>query len=107
MTEEDNYHAQTFLTVSEPLDEDTLRAIFPEKAMLVWDTDLVYQYFRRTGDRRLLVGGGLLRHTYRRRKSHGTETVEHLTAYIRRRFPALEGVRFTHYWPGMIGITKD
>lgn len=107
ITEEDNYHVQTFLTVSESLAEDTLRAIFPDKAMLVWDTDLVYQYFRRTGDRRLLVGGGLLRNTYRRHKRHGTETVEHLTAYIRRKFPALEGVRFTHYWPGMIGITKD
>jgi gamma-glutamylputrescine oxidase len=103
----DNYHAQTFITLSEPLGEEVLRQLFPEKAMLVWDTDLIYQYFRPTGDGRLLVGGGSLRETFRREESHGNRAVERLIAYIRGKFPALGGARFTHYWPGLIGITKD
>jgi hypothetical protein len=30
-----------------------------------------------------------------------------LTAYVREKFPRLERVRFTHWWPGLIGVSKD
>ncbi len=104
----DNYHAQTFLVLSEPLDEGTLRRIFPGGPMLVWDTDLVYQYYRQTFDNRLLVGGGKLQYTYLRHESHGENSaVRSLVDYARGKFPFLSGVRFTHYWPGLIGVTKD
>ncbi|PYO76559.1 MAG: hypothetical protein DMD67_08220 [Gemmatimonadetes bacterium] len=52
------FHAQTFLSISEPLEERAVRRLFPEEPMQCWDTDLVYTYWRLTGDRRLLVGGG-------------------------------------------------
>ena len=108
LTPTDNYHAQTFLILSEPLDETTRRRIFPEQPLLVWDTDLVYQYFRPTADHRLLVGGSQLRYTYRRHKSHGENSAVHaLVHYAREKFPFLSETRFTHYWPGMIGVTKD
>jgi gamma-glutamylputrescine oxidase len=104
----DNYHAQTFLILSEPLDAAIRKRLFPEKPMLVWDTDLVYQYFRLTGENRLLVGGGLLRYSFRRHMKHGcNRAVQCLLSYIRRKFRFLEDVRFSHYWPGLIGITKD
>jgi gamma-glutamylputrescine oxidase len=103
----DHYHVQTFLLMSEPLDEATMRAIFPDAPLLVWDTDLIYQYFRPTADRRLLVGGGSLATSY---KSSETETpviARQLERYVREQLPASREVHFTHWWPGLIGVSRD
>lgn len=101
------YHAQTFIGLTEPLGPDRLRHLFPDGPLLVWDTDLTYQYFRPTRDGRLLVGGSSLLDTFRRHESDSTRSGEHLESYIRDKFPALGGVAFTHRWPGLIGMTKD
>ena len=59
------FHAQTFLSVSEPLTDKDLIRLFPGgKQMQCWDSRLVYTYFRLTGDNRLLVGGGTAITTY-------------------------------------------
>ena len=100
------YHAQTFLTISEPLDDAIIASLFPEGPLLVWDTDLIYQYYRLTKDRRLLVGGGLLSRTYAP-ASDDDAAVEKVIGYIRRRFPQLDGVEFESWWQGLIGVTKD
>jgi gamma-glutamylputrescine oxidase len=74
---------------------------------MVWGSDLTYKYFRLTGDRRLLIGGGTLASTYSRRERHRPEqAVRHLTRYLAERFPDVR-VKFTACWPGLIGITKD
>jgi hypothetical protein len=75
--------------------------------MLVWDTDLTYQYFRPTRDGRLLVGGSSLLNTFRRHETRSDGPAEHLQSYLRDKFPALGRVAFTHRWPGLIGVTKD
>src|ERR1041385_8119152 len=46
------FHAQTFLSISEPISEKTIAEIFPFGRFLCWDTDLVYNYYRLTGDNR-------------------------------------------------------
>lgn len=107
ITKSENYHAQTFIVVSEPLTDDIKKSLFPEKPMLVWDTDLIYQYFRLTGDGRLLIGGSLLRETFQRETSHHSDAIDHIVSYIRRKFPLLETVEFEQYWAGLIGVTKD
>ena len=44
------FHAQTFMSVSEPLTDQELRQLFPGgKQMQCWDSKLVYSYFRLTG----------------------------------------------------------
>ena len=49
------FHAQTFLSISEPLTDKDLIRLFPSgKQMQCWDSKLVYTYFRLTGDNRLL-----------------------------------------------------
>jgi gamma-glutamylputrescine oxidase len=103
----DVYHAQTFLTISEPLGERHASTLFPGGPLLVWDTDLIYQYFRLTPDRRLLLGGGLLSRTYAPERPDDQSPVEHLMQYVQERFPQLEGVRFESRWPGLIGVSKD
>lgn len=102
----DTWHAQTFLIVSEPLDRGLRESLFPDGPMLAWDTDLIYQYFRLTGDGRLLVGGGTLRETYAHARND-SRTPKRLERFIRKTFPALAGVRFESTWPGLIGVTRD
>src|SRR5512134_2783201 len=59
------FHAQTFLSVTEPLTDRELRILFPSgEQMQCWDSKLVYSYFRLTGDNRLLLGGGTPVTTY-------------------------------------------
>jgi gamma-glutamylputrescine oxidase len=58
------FHAQTFLTISEPLSERTISEIFPSGRFQCWDTDLVYTYYRLTGDNRILLGGGSIITTF-------------------------------------------
>ena len=103
----DGYHAQASLTVTEPLPSATMRSIFPAGPLMVWDTDLVYKYFRPTAEGRLLVGGGLLRDTYAATETPGRRAFVMLEQYATSRFPQLRGVRFTHAWHGMIGMTRD
>ena len=101
------YHAQTFLALSEPLTDRQASRLFPAGPRMVWDTDLVYHYFRLTGDRRLLLGGGTLASTYARHEQHRpADVARRAAAYGRRNFPWLEA-RFTAAWPGLIGISKD
>jgi gamma-glutamylputrescine oxidase len=103
----DAYHAQSFLAVSEPLEERLYDSLFPDGPLMVWDTDLVYQYVRPTLDRRLLVGGGLLSRTYARERPADAAPVEYLLRYVCRRFPQLARVQFEATWSGLIGVTKD
>ena len=102
----DNFHAQAFLTLTEPLGAATWSEIFPEAPLLVWDSDLVYQYFRRTREGRLLVGGGRLIETFAAEHPHSRSFAK-LERYARARFAGLRDVRFTHAWQGLLGISKD
>jgi gamma-glutamylputrescine oxidase len=102
----DTWHAQTFLLASAPLDAATQRSLFPDGPLLAWDTDLIYQYFRLTGDGRLLVGGGRLRETYAR-EHHDSDTPRRLQRWAQRTFPALRDLQFQCYWPGLLGVTRD
>jgi gamma-glutamylputrescine oxidase len=58
------FHAQTFLTISEPLSERTISELFPSGRFQCWDTDLIYTYYRLTGDNRILLGGGSMVTTF-------------------------------------------
>jgi len=100
------YHAQTFLASTDPLPARRFDALFPDGDLLVWDTGLIYHYFRRTADDRLLLGGGLLRKTYAS-PADPAVMVEDFRAYLRERVAVMADVRFTNLWSGLIGVTKD
>lgn len=51
------FHAQTFLLVSEPLPEKDITRLFPKRPLMLWDTDLIYSYFRIVDKNRFLIGG--------------------------------------------------
>jgi gamma-glutamylputrescine oxidase len=101
------YHVQTFLAISECLGTSEIDRMFPRGPLMVWGTDLTYNYFRLTGDGRLLIGGGTLASMYARREQHRPrQAVRRLTSYLAKRFPNVR-VQFVACWPGLIGISKD
>ena len=101
------YHVQTFLMMSAPLSNEQIAKIFPETNMMVWDTDLIYNYFRVTGDNRLMLGGAQLLSTYAQQEHHNNQAiVKKLTTYFKKTFPTLP-IEFAYIWPGLLGITKD
>jgi len=101
------YHVQTFLMMSAPLSDDHVKKIFPKQPFMVWDTDMIYQYYRLTGDNRLMLGGSDLLYTYAKNESHGNNRVaKKLMNYFHTKFPSVS-VEFEYMWPGLIGISKD
>ena len=101
------YHVQTFLGISKPLSDVHMRSVFPDETMMVWDTDLVYNYFRATGQNRVLLGGGDLIYTYAHAISENTPRFKRrLTAYFQKKFPHVP-LELEYIWPGMLGVSKD
>ena len=101
------YHEQTFLSITEPLSWEEEHSMFPEVPFQCWDSDLIYSYYRLTGARRLLLGGGSLLTTYAKNDSTTPNVIDHVIRGFRRMFPNLKGVRFIQYWSGRIDMTRD
>ncbi len=104
---ENVYHEQTFLSITEPLSAKEQESLFPAEPFQCWDSDLVYSYYRLTGARRLLLGGGSLLTTYAKNDSTTPAVIDHVVAAFRRMFPSLAGLRFIQYWSGRIDMTRD
>jgi gamma-glutamylputrescine oxidase len=100
------FHVQTFLMMSAPLSDKQVKQIFPEKPCMVWDTDMIYQYFRVTGDNRLMLGGADLLYSYADESHNNKRVAQKLMHYFKKRFPEI-CVEFEYMWPGIIGISKD
>ncbi len=104
---QDIYHAQTFLSLSKPLTPEQRQQLFPVDRLMVWDTDLTYQYFRLTGEGRLLLGGASVLYTYLRHEKHSPHLIiNKLQKYLQEKFPNLK-IEFEYLWPGLIGVSKD
>ena len=99
--------AETCLSISQPLSADQIAAVFPAGRLQCWDSDLIYHYYRLTGDNRLLLGGGSLWMSIAGRATPAETAAEAGVARFKRRFPALDGVEFVSYWPGLIDVTRD
>ena len=101
------YHLQTFLAVTAPLSDAQVSTIFPESRLMVWDSDLIYQYFRLTGDNRLLLGASSAIYTYaRKQRAVAPRILRKVRAFVRRKFPQTP-VHIEYFWPGFIGVSKD
>lgn len=103
----ETYHAQNFIILSEPLTDQQLRMIFPDKKRMVWDTDFIYQYYRIVDGNRLLIGGGSIFSIYASHEHwYMPRIYKKLTNYVQEKFPNLNA-KFPYMWPGLIGISKD
>jgi len=103
----DVYHAQTYMSVSEPLKQKDIKTMFPTDKVQCWDNKLVYTYYRLTGDNRLLVGGGSALTTFTPYYVNSPRIIKHVQDDLRKQFPILRRIEFIQYWPGYIDTTKD
>lgn len=101
------YHAQTFLTISEPLTKNQIKKIFPKDRMMCWDSKLIYSYFRLTKDNRILLGGGSMFTTYYPWYFKFPMIINKVIKEFKNNFPQLRNIEFICFWPGLIDITKD
>jgi gamma-glutamylputrescine oxidase len=102
------FHAQTFLSVSEPLTDKELRILFPSgEQMQCWDSKLVYSYFRLTADNRLLLGGGTPVTTFLTDAYNNPGVMKRIIKDFRSHFPQLTDLSFIQFWPGQIDMTRD
>jgi len=101
------YHIQTFVGVTKSLTDEQVKLLFPSGNLLVWDTDLIYHYFRVTGENKLLLGWADVMYTYSPNPAkHYGRFAPHLRAYFAKTFPQFP-IEFERIWPGMLGVTKD
>ncbi|KKW47587.1 MAG: FAD dependent oxidoreductase [Parcubacteria group bacterium GW2011_GWA1_59_11] len=100
------YHLQTFLALTEKLAPEALGKIFPDGHLMVWDTDLIYQYFRVAEGGRLLVGGGDLFQTYAKTTKDLQGPFRKLYRYLSEKFPG-HRLAFEYLWPGFLGASPD
>jgi gamma-glutamylputrescine oxidase len=102
------FHAQTFLSVTEPLTDRELRILFPSgEQMQCWDSKLVYSYFRLTRDNRLLLGGGSALTTFLSDAYNNPGVIKRVIKDFRSHFPELADIAFIQFWPGQIDATRD
>ncbi|HMZ48231.1 MAG TPA: FAD-binding oxidoreductase [Flavobacteriales bacterium] len=101
------YHAQTFLSISEPLNDRMVASIFPDDRFQCWDSTLVYSYFRLTGDNRILLGGGDMLSTFAKNDLDSPRIINRVIAGFKEKFPQLRELEFIQYWPGRIDSTRD
>lgn len=81
-----------------PLTTEQIQEIDPED-LAVYDTRVVLDYYRLTGDKRLLFGGGA---NY---SGHDSDNVaRELRPRIEHTFPQLKGVTIDYQWQGKAGI---
>lgn len=100
------YPIQTFLLASSVLTQEQVHALFPRLPYMVWDSDLIYTYYRLTAQKRLLLGGSNLLQSYTFQSVHRYQPlVDKLSNYLYQHFGLK--LQFEHMWTGLIGISKD
>ena len=91
----------TYIIATEPLGAQRAKSLVRNRAC-VTDNQFVLDYYRLTGDDRLLFGG---------RVSYSTATPRDLAATMRRSmlavYPQLSDVKITHAWGGFVDITMN
>lgn len=104
---DDVYHAQTFVTASKPLTDDQIQNIFPNGNVMAWDTEMIYNYFRITQDKRLILGGGDIFTSYADTETKNYARIsKKLCSYFSQKFPEVV-FDMQYQWSGLIGLSKD
>ncbi|MEK7505953.1 MAG: FAD-binding oxidoreductase, partial [Patescibacteria group bacterium] len=103
----DVFHVETYMTVSKPLHPNDAKRLFPTGNLMMCDSDMIYQYYRITGDNRLLLGGGDFLTTYAYGESSRPQhIIPKLRRYLDKKFPGFQ-FEIEYVWPGLLGVSKD
>jgi glycine/D-amino acid oxidase-like deaminating enzyme len=101
----------SFMVVTEPLDDATWREIGWAGAETLADEAHAYIYAQRTADGRIAIGGRGVPYRFGSavddRGETSPATVESLRTMIARLFPAAAPARLDHAWSGVLGVARD
>lgn len=101
------YQVQNFIIASKPMTDHDIKKIFPNKRLLAWDSELIYNYFRITPNNRIILGGGDFFSMYANKDWHDYQRINHkLQTYFNNTFPEIFPT-FEYQWSGLIGVSKD
>ena len=101
------YHIQTFIGISKPLSDADVKKVFPGDPLMVWDSSMIYNYFRLTPDKRLILGGGHLLHTYSKKPLKNLDKIKRkLLRQFSKNFPGIS-VELKKTYSGMLGVSRD
>ena len=102
------FHAQTFLSVSEPLSDKEVQQLFPGgHDFQMWDSTVVYSYWRLIAGNRILLGGGSAITTFLPKAWYHENVINGVHKRFKNHFPFLRDLEFIQYWPGLIDTTRD
>ena len=101
------YHLQLYLAISEPLSKEEMKSIFPKEEMMCWDTRWDYIHYRPVNGNRIIVGGSSPWSGYLPKYSYSPTTIKRFVKKLKYAFPKIKDIVFTHYWSGMLDVTKD
>ena len=93
--------AANYIVATSPLSETQAAQVLPRNDALS-DANFVLDYYRLSGDRRLIYGGEV---SYNGREPRALKT--RMDAKIARLFPALRGVAIDYRWGGDVAITLN
>ncbi len=101
------YHVQNYVIASEKLTAEQIKELFPENPYMVWDSLLIYNFYRLIENERLILGGGNLFSFYNKKETqHSDYAYKKLTNYFAKTFPTIK-INFEYEWAGQIGVSKD
>jgi gamma-glutamylputrescine oxidase len=101
------YNVQNFVMTSEKLTSQEIAQIFPKEQYMIWDSELVYNFYRIIEHNRLVLGGGDIFSFYSKKEDHNNyHAYKKLSQYFNNTFPELK-ISFEYQWPGHFGISKD
>lgn len=104
---QNTYGIMNYLTISEPLNECQIRDLMPLGNCMCRDTQLVFNYYRITGDNRLLLGWGNPFNSFQPFEVYQDQSIKAVIRDIRRAFPSLSNIHFENYRTWRIEATKD
>lgn len=93
--------AANYIIATEPLSAERAARVLPQNDALS-DANFVLDYYRLSGDRRLIYGGEV---SYTGREPRGLQA--RMDAKIARLFPVLRGVAIDYRWGGEVAITLN
>ncbi|MGB6771562.1 MAG: FAD-binding oxidoreductase [Candidatus Dormiibacterota bacterium] len=101
----------SLISITEPISERDLASVNWSERMCVGSMRLSVDYFARTADGRILVGGRGAPYSYGSRiltsREHHQATHANLQRMFREWFPGLSSVRFSQSWGGVLGMPRD
>ena len=101
------YPIQTWVAVSRPLKDFQLEQLFHGARLLVQDLDLMYHYYRVTGDNRLVVSTSNNFFAYTKASHSKTDSIgQNISRYFKEKYPRL-AVEFEYVWPTFTAMTRD